>query len=170
MYKTEPEPPESISPPEFITPIKAQKNIQEGGFAHFDARLEPLNDSSLKVEWLKDGKPVEASECSTRFRGDIILTFRYNIDSVINGLSVSFPGSRITTFFNFGYVALSIKSVTVHDAGIYTCRAYNNLGEASTSNELSVISKENVIYDSQHPEGLQQIQRLEDSRLVLIHW
>ncbi len=76
-------------------------------------------------------------------------------------------GSRITSFFNFGYVALSIKSVSIHDVGIYTCRAYNNLGEASTSNELSVISKEDVIYDSQHPEGLKQIQRLEDSRWVL---
>lgn len=75
-----------------------------------------------------------------------------------------FSGSRITTFFNFGYVALSIKNVTVHDVGIYTCRAYNNLGEASTSAELSVVSKEDVIYDSQHPEGLQRIQFLEDSR------
>ncbi len=62
QYKTEPEPPESVSPPEFITPIKSQKNIPEGGFAHFDARLEPLNDSTLHVEWLKDGKPVEASK------------------------------------------------------------------------------------------------------------
>lgn len=62
LYRTEPEPAESVSPPEFITPIQSQKNIPEGGFAHFDARLEPLNDSTLKVEWLKDGKPVEASK------------------------------------------------------------------------------------------------------------
>lgn len=93
-----------------------------------------------------------------------------NIASVFSILIIEtflLPGSRITTFFNFGYVALSIKSVTTHDAGIYTCRAYNNLGDASTSNELSVISKENIIYDSQHPEGLQQIKRLEDYKLVL---
>lgn len=60
--KSEPEPPESIAPPEFITPIKSQKNIPENGFAHFDARLEPLNDSTLRVEWLKDGRPIEASK------------------------------------------------------------------------------------------------------------
>ena len=54
--------------------------------------------------------------------------------------------------------------MTAHDAGNYTCRAYNTLGEAETSNELSVISKENVIYDSQHPEGLQQISRLEETK------
>lgn len=72
-------------------------------------------------------------------------------------------GSRITTFFNFGYVALTIKYVTIHDVGIYTCRAYNRVGEAHTTAQLSVISKNDVIYDSQHPTGLQKIQTLEDS-------
>lgn len=72
------EAPESISAPEFKTPIKDQQGVREGGFAHFEARLEPVGDSTLRVEWLKDGRPVEAS-------------------------------SRITTFFNFGYVALTIK-------------------------------------------------------------
>lgn len=67
QYKSEPEPPESIAPPEFITPIKSQKNIPENGFAHFDARLEPLNDSTLRVEWLKDGRPIEASKLNETF-------------------------------------------------------------------------------------------------------
>jgi titin len=56
------EPPESTAPPVFKSPIKDQLNIREGGFAHFEARLEPVGDSTLRVEWLKDGKPVEASE------------------------------------------------------------------------------------------------------------
>ncbi|CAG5081160.1 Similar to sls: Titin (Drosophila melanogaster) [Cotesia congregata] len=72
-------------------------------------------------------------------------------------------GSRITTFFNFGYVALTIKYVTIHDVGIYTCRAYNSVGEAQTMAQMSVISKNDIIYDSQHPQGLQKIQSLEDS-------
>ncbi|XP_031367951.1 titin isoform X4 [Apis dorsata] len=126
------EQPEPTSPPEFKSPIKDQNSIREGGFAHFEARLEPVGDSDLRVEWLKDGRPVEAS-------------------------------SRITTFFNFGYVALTIKYVTIHDVGIYTCRAYNRVGEAHTTAQLSVISKNDVIYDSQHPTGLQKIQTLEDS-------
>lgn len=42
---------ESSTPPEFKTPIKDQLNIKEGGFAHFEARLEPIGDSSLRVEW-----------------------------------------------------------------------------------------------------------------------
>lgn len=52
---------EVTTPPEFKTPIKDQINIREGGFAHYEARLEPVGDSTLRVEWLKDGRPVEAS-------------------------------------------------------------------------------------------------------------
>lgn len=56
------EQPEPTSPPEFKSPIKDQNSIREGGFAHFEARLEPVGDSDLRVEWLKDGRPVEASK------------------------------------------------------------------------------------------------------------
>jgi titin len=126
------ETPESSQPPEFKTPIKDQVGIREGGFAHFEARLEPVGDSTLKVEWLKDGRTVEAS-------------------------------SRITSFFNFGYVALTIKDVTVHDVGNYTCRAFNAMGQAVTTAQLSVVSKKDIIFDSQHPGGLEKIQYLEDS-------
>lgn len=126
------EAPESTQRPEFKTPIKDELNIKEGGFTHFEARLEPIGDSTLRVEWLKDGRPVEAS-------------------------------SRITTFFNFGYVALTIKSVTIHDAGHYTCQAYNALGQATTSAKLTIITKKDIIAESQHPGGLEKIQHLEDS-------
>lgn len=126
------EQPESTVRPEFKNPISDQLNIREGGFAHFEARLEPVGDSTLHVEWLKDGKIVEAS-------------------------------SRITSFFNFGYVALTIKQVTVHDVGTYSCRAYNALGEAQTSAKMTVITKQDVIVESQHQLGLERIQQLEDS-------
>jgi titin len=126
------ETPDSIQRPEFRNPIKDQLNIREGGFAHFEARLEPVGDSTLRVEWLKNGQAVEAS-------------------------------SRITAFFNFGYVALTIKQVTVHDLGTYTCRAYNAIGEAHTTAQLTVISKKDILVDTQHPSGLEKIQHLEDS-------
>lgn len=42
---------ESSTGPEFKTPIKDQLNIKEGGYAHFEARLEPIGDSSLRVDW-----------------------------------------------------------------------------------------------------------------------
>lgn len=123
--------PESVAPPQFKTQIQNQTNIHEGGHAHFEARLEPTGDSTMRVEWFKDGQPLEAS-------------------------------SRSTTFFNFGYVALTIKQLTIYDAGTYTCRAYNAMGQDTTSAQLTVLSKKEIVSDSQHPEGLQQIQHLED--------
>ena len=70
--------------------------------------------------------------------------------------------SRITTFFNFGYVALTIKSITIHDRGVYTCVARNALGEASTQAQLTVVTKKDVLLESQHPQGLEKIRYLED--------
>ncbi|XP_035789232.1 titin-like isoform X6 [Anopheles albimanus] len=127
------ETPESTQRPEFKSPITDQLNVREGGFAHFEARLEPVGDATLRVEWLKDGHPVEAS-------------------------------SRITSFCNFGYVALTIKQVTVHDVGNYTCRAYNSLGEAHVTARLTVVTRQDIIVDSQTSHmGMEKIQYLEDS-------
>lgn len=126
------EAPESTVAPKFKTQIKDQCEIREGGFAHFEARLEPVGDSTLKVDWFKDGKPVEAS-------------------------------SRITSFFNFGYVALTIKQLTIHDVGVYTCRAVNKMGQDTTNASLSIVTKNDILYDTQNPGGLQKIQSLEDS-------
>ncbi|XP_034137006.1 titin-like isoform X2 [Drosophila guanche] len=126
------EAPEAIAPPQFKTPIQNQLDLREHAHAHFEARLEPVGDSTMRVEWLKDGQPLEAS-------------------------------SRITTYHNFGYVALTIKQLTIYDAGTYTCRAYNAMGQDTTVAQLTVISKNEIVSDSQHPGGLQKIQHLEDS-------
>ncbi|KMY97015.1 uncharacterized protein Dsimw501_GD13415, isoform H [Drosophila simulans] len=123
---------EAIAPPQFKTPIQNQLDLREHAHAHFEARLEPVGDSTMRVEWLKDGQPLEAS-------------------------------SRITTYHNFGYVALTIKQLTIYDAGTYTCRAYNAMGQDTTVAQLTVISKNEIVSESQHPGGLQKIQHLEDS-------
>jgi titin len=44
--------------PNFITKPRNCLNLREGQRAHFEAKLEPLTDPNLQVEWLKDGKPV----------------------------------------------------------------------------------------------------------------
>ena len=89
---------EPNQPPQFTTPLADQLNVREGGFAHFEARLEPMGDHSMTVEWFKDGRIVDAS-------------------------------SRITSFYNFGFVALTIKQVSSHDAGVYSCVAKNAKGK-----------------------------------------
>ena len=118
---------ESTQPPEFKTPILDQLDIKEGGFAHFEARLEPMGDASMKVEWLKDGHPVDAS-------------------------------SRITSFFNFGYVALTIKQVALHDAGTYSCVAYNKCGKAETSAKLTTTSRQEADFQSKQWSSIQQME------------
>ena len=124
--------PECTERPTFKTMLKDQNQIKEGGFAHFEARIDPIGDPTMKIQWLKDGKSLEAS-------------------------------SRMSTFFNFGYVALSIKSVSIHDVGNYTCHLSNTLGEATSTAQLSVVSKKDVSTDSQYKDSFEQIQILEES-------
>ncbi|KAK3888336.1 hypothetical protein Pcinc_007597 [Petrolisthes cinctipes] len=130
LMKTAAEMAEASTAPVFKTDIK-DATAREGGYAHFEARLEPIGDPTLKVEWLKDGRPMEAS-------------------------------SRITAFFNFGYVALTVKALIVKDSGTYTCRAYNAKGEARVSCKLTVISKAEQ-EESQYGETVMKMQMLEDA-------
>lgn len=119
-------------PPTFRRQLSNQVNILEGRTAHFEGTLEPTGDPSMKVTWLKDGQPLEAS-------------------------------SRINSFFNFGYVALTIEKLELRDAGEYTCIASNNQGQAYTAALLTVISKKSIITDVQYEDGWEKIRHLEDS-------
>lgn len=83
------------------------------------------------------------------------------IDWLVNGKPIR-TGHRFRPAFDFDYVALDILSVYPEDSGVYTCRAYNKLGEAITSSSVRVIAKSELILESQHPTGLEKIQYLED--------
>lgn len=50
--------------PKFLTQLKEAAH-KEGQTAHFEAKLEPITDSNLRVEWYKDGKPLSQG---SRFR------------------------------------------------------------------------------------------------------
>lgn len=69
--------------------------------------------------------------------------------------------SRFHTTFDFGYISLDISKAVPEDAGEYTVRAYNNLGESRSSIKLNVIAKGSIITESQRPEGLEKIRQLE---------
>ena len=72
-------------------------------------------------------------------------------------------GSRITTFFNFGYVSLTIKQVTIFDSGVYTCVARNAAGQAQCQASLRCVGRQDIVTESQ-VESMQQFQYLEDAR------
>lgn len=61
------------------------------------------------------------------------------IDQITFGSLLS--GSRFRTVHDFGYVALDIMYLTGEDAGVYMCKATNQLGEAITSATLKIKSK-----------------------------
>lgn len=49
-----------------------------------------------------------------------------------------FLGSRIKTSLDFGLVTLDIASLRSSDAGIYTCKAVNMNGEATSTTSIKV--------------------------------
>ncbi len=46
--------------PAFLTPLRDQV-INEGERIHFEAKISPLGDPSMKVEWYFNGAPIPAS-------------------------------------------------------------------------------------------------------------
>lgn len=48
-------------PPQFIVPLQNVSQT-EGGRVHFEARIEPVGDPSMVVEWFLNGRPLTASK------------------------------------------------------------------------------------------------------------
>ncbi|CAH8430008.1 unnamed protein product [Schistosoma turkestanicum] len=70
---------ESSGPPQFVVHPVGQLTIAEGEPANISARVRPAGDSTLIVEWYKNGKPLSAaSRFTTTFdRGYAVLDFLY---------------------------------------------------------------------------------------------
>lgn len=65
-------------------------------------------------------------------------------------------GSRFRTFCDFGFVILEISPVYPEDTGEYSCRAFNEYGEAVTSATMRVTGKRSIIFESQLPKGMER--------------
>ena len=64
-------------------------------------------------------------------------------------------GSRFRTFCDFGFVILEISPVYPEDSGEYSCRAFNDYGEAVTTASMKVQGKRSIILESQLPKGME---------------
>lgn len=64
-------------------------------------------------------------------------------------------GSRFRTFCDFGFVILEISPVYPEDSGEYSCRAFNEYGEAVTTCAMKVQGKRSIILESQLPKGME---------------
>ncbi len=50
-------PDEQPNPPKFVSEIK-DLDLVEGQAAHFDCRVEPVGDASMRIEWFHNGRPL----------------------------------------------------------------------------------------------------------------
>jgi hypothetical protein len=50
-------------PPQFIVPLRDITQT-EGGKVHFEARIEPVGDPTMRVEFLLNGRLIVASKLS----------------------------------------------------------------------------------------------------------
>ena len=53
--------PVSFQRPVFTAPLKNLEAVAEGSNAHFECRLIPVGDPTLKVEWFRNEQPLEDS-------------------------------------------------------------------------------------------------------------
>lgn len=60
-------------------------------------------------------------------------------------------GSRFKMVHDFGYVSLDILHTIAEDSGVYTCRAVNDKGEASSSCNFTVTARPSIVFQRQAP-------------------
>ncbi|VDL71694.1 unnamed protein product [Nippostrongylus brasiliensis] len=229
--------------------IQSVADIPEGGVALLEAKVVPINDPNLRIQWFFNDSPLQDSNwiatnndfgnvslriapCHARHSGvyscsDVLLldtshpaslqkirdleamdkygrivapekeyekphwvkpfedAGEVNVGDVVNFYGVVGPSddpnlhvewfhngkpllnaNRFRQEFEFGSVLMSIVHVLPHDSGVFTCRAYNLHGEATTSTTLKVPGFEQLMLDSQHPVSWQRIQELEAPKVI----
>uniref|UniRef100_A0A915DZ78 Ig-like domain-containing protein n=1 Tax=Ditylenchus dipsaci TaxID=166011 RepID=A0A915DZ78_9BILA len=82
------------------------------------------------------------------------------IEWFLNGVPLQ-NANRFRQDNNFGQVTLTIIHVLPHDSGVYSCRAFNEHGEAVTSATVKVAGYESILHDTMHPVSWDRIQELE---------
>lgn len=66
-----------------------------------------------------------------------------------------YNSNLILKFIFYSFVILEISPVYPEDCGQYSCRAYNDYGEAVTSATMKVAGKRSIIMESQLPKGME---------------
>jgi hypothetical protein len=124
------------------------RNVEdvEAALQEKSAKKEPLSPSlapqkpywkpGLKPDYnYKEGDFMQL-QCQAEPRNDPKL----KIEWTFNGTELMM-GTRYKSNFDFGYVSLDLEGVEDRDCGIYTCRCWNEWGEAITSCVVGVGGK-----------------------------
>uniref|UniRef100_A0A0N5ALN5 Immunoglobulin I-set domain protein n=1 Tax=Syphacia muris TaxID=451379 RepID=A0A0N5ALN5_9BILA len=247
--------------PVFTQPLQSIADVLEGSVAVLEARLIPVNDPNLQIQWFCDDAPLQQSNWMTLNNDFGYITLRIapvfthhagvyvckavneqgtaitsasltildtqhpeslmkiqeleslnkypkmeiaeeefgkpvwtksfdNIENLpedgiilLNGMvePSSDPHLKIEWYHNgaplrnsnryrqendFGNVSLTIVHVVPEDSGVYTCKAINRSGDASTSATVKIPGYEKILNASQHPISWEKIQLLETPVIV----
>lgn len=52
-------PPKALQPPKFVSPLPSFPPLVEGDSVHLEAQLIPTDDPRMKIQWFKDGAPLQ---------------------------------------------------------------------------------------------------------------
>lgn len=126
-----------------LTRTRDEKVTEEKGKA--PVFTVPLSN----IDSLREGE-------SAHFEGRLIPTDdpKLKVEWFWNGKPLR-TGSRFRTFCDFGFVILEISPVYPEDSGEYSCRAFNDYGEAVTIASMKVQGKRSIILESQLPKGME---------------
>ncbi|GMR57574.1 hypothetical protein PMAYCL1PPCAC_27769, partial [Pristionchus mayeri] len=149
-------------------PASLQK-IQEMEAIDKYARLEAPEREFDKPQWIQpfsdvdnvgEGQVVELHGL-VEPSGDPSM----RIEWLFNGKPI-LNANRYRQEYEFGNAILTIAHTLPHDSGVYTCRAWNSQGEASTSATVKIDGYERLLLDSAHPVSWQRIQELETPKII----
>jgi len=117
-------------PPKFKVHLKSHLNLNEDDPCMFEAKLIPVRDPMMRVQWFKNGKVLHHA-------------------------------SRMIPRYDFADVSLQFLWTFAEDDGIYECVATNPYGEDRTRAELKCRPKRSIIYNTQLPEGMEGVSKLQ---------
>lgn len=127
---------------------------------------EPVYETPVFISHLnnilcKEGDNIHF-ECNVEPSHDPTL----KIEWFFNNQALS-SGSRYKSTHDFSYVSLDIIHTYEEDSGIYTCKATNSKGSATTSGSLRCTGDKHIYFDTQHPQGkagLEAVEQAEEAR------
>ncbi len=151
---------ESIASVEAKMVAAGKISLGEGSEAD-EIRDKPQFTTTLKEKLLVGSEETEINlECVVEPKKDPTL----KVSWFHNGLPVE-AGARVKFGLDFGVVSLTIADVRASDAGVYTCRARNAVGQAATFSavEFSSVDTGGLDLETKHPRGSEGLKAVTDA-------
>ena len=115
------------SGPKFISDLKGAIEANEGNSVHLECQLEPINDSSLAIQWFHNNEPLQIGH---RFQSQSDFGF------ITLDILYAYPEVRIIilkyNLFNY---------LIIKDSGQYTCVASSKYGQDMTETTVKIKNK-----------------------------